>query len=96
MFRERVCALYGLESSRCGEEQRLRCNEFKSTYKLSEDSKKVFPKYSAVEYRLNGNIELTAPTFQEDVIWLTHLLKHPVICKSLMRTNQYVGSIFDY
>jgi hypothetical protein len=105
MFRKPVCALFDYGISICPDEQKNKCREEKEHIESLFQSGKLGRTFlnacdeigidiSEDQFCIHNNrIELNIPIYQEEAIYLTHRIGFPIIPKSLIATNQYVGSI---
>lgn len=97
MFRDTICSLYDTGCSFCTPEQEQICQVFRKTeldeQKCLKTIEGILPGVGARVHE--HSVELLDPVYQEDLILLIHRLKHPVIARNVLYTNQYVGSILS-
>lgn len=100
MFSKHICSLHKTGASFCTREQEALCRPVLNNQGRDSDDegcrqivRDVLPHVSV---SIKGHtIELLDPVCQEDVIHLIHRTRRPVKARSILHTNQYVGSILS-
>ncbi len=98
MLRNDVCSLSATGASLCISDQESICQNFLKRTQQEFDKTKFYEIIREIlprmDMKIDGNtIELLDPVYQEDLIYLVHRLRQPVVAKQILYTNQYVGSI---
>ncbi len=98
MLRNEVCSLFPTGVSLCVSDQQSICQNFRTRTQHEFDETKCREIIREILPRMNMKIndhtvELLDPVYQEDLIYLVHRLRQPIVARQILYTNQYVGSI---